>query len=213
MHASVAIAAALALLVGDVPAASTPPDSGVSPDRFDGLRVAGCLQQARRSLDQHADFFADAHAWLDAGGALRGVDPFTLQQSPFADFEGAWCGSWDGAPVRHVWRSVARDTQLVLVEDRGVAQHGINHRDADGTLCGVVRQADGRERVHEGRRIVSPGGGASWLQWTTPSRRYIERVVRTPSGPRYEIVEEVLTPDATVPGVTAAYGVCEAPAV
>jgi hypothetical protein len=160
-----------------------------SSETFDKERVEACLQAAGALIDANADFFEDARAWLDGAPVeFEPVDPFDLQRSPFGKFEGSWCGRWDGVPARHLWRSLDADTQLVFVEDGGAPGQGINLRSDDGTLCGIVRDAFGVERLHEGR-LADPGG--SELLWLTPDRTYLERVVHIEGVDHYEIRERL----------------------
>jgi len=198
----------LLLLAGGV-AALLPGHRAAVSHTFDADRAASCLAEARSLLDAHEEFFLDARDWLDGDDvALPSVDTFALQRSPFAEFEGAWCGSWDGTPVRHVWRSIDSDAQLVFVEDDGAPHEGINLRGEDGAICGIVRDAAGRERLHEGWLAHGHAAGPASIEWLTPDRAYLERVVRTSDGPRYHIDEVVLGRRARR-GVSATYAPCD----
>jgi hypothetical protein len=106
--------------------------------------------------------------------------------------------------------SLNADVQLVFVEDGGAPSRGINLRAEDGALCGIVRDASGVDRLHEGL-FTADAGGADHLLWLTPDRSYSERVVRTAEGPRYHIDERLQVDGALHPGVHATYVPCAVP--
>lgn len=109
-------------------------------------------------------------------------------------FDGHWRGHWGDMPVEHVWLSIDRATQLVVIDDDGVRKHGINLVGEDGTICGLVLEGD-RARLHQGRYREAFDA----IEWTTPDRTYRESVTGSPGNRRYHIVEQVLTGGADDP--------------
>src|SRR6185503_6887833 len=96
---------------------------------------------------------------------FEGYDPsLGVPRDVLSRFDGAWRGRWRSVRVRQVWLSLRWNVQPVLVEDDGRAQPGINYIARDGRICGIVVQAHGGERLHEGRWLAE----RSVLRWVTP---------------------------------------------
>lgn len=125
-------------------------------------------------------------------------------EAPLSAFEGRWSGRWGEMKVEHLWHTVAPGVQLVLILDGGVSKPGINLREGR-LLCGIVIEADGRERLHSGRFVPDRAGRGSHLEWRTERHIYRERVTCAHGQRRYEIHETVRNEDGYEPGVRAHY--------
>lgn len=150
--------------------------------------VGACLDRARARLaDSEVELSrleSELEGFADDDGC-RDMDP----EAPFRAFEGRWRGDWNGMPVDHVWRTVADGVQLVLIEDGGVRKPGINLAH-EGTICGIVIDAEGQERLHSGRFVAS-GEAPAYVEWRTEHSIYRERVTCRDGQRRYEIEERL----------------------
>ncbi len=134
------------------------------------------------------------------------IAPEDLTEIPFRRFEGGWRGRWGHMPVRHVWLTVNTHAQLVLVQDNGFLQEGVNLVDRDGVICGVLVSPIGQDRLHEGRFFSATRYSSPYLKWMAPERNYYERINVDARGARsYHIDEEILDRGKARWGVSTVY--------
>lgn len=169
------------------------------------VKPEDCLAEARRRILEADDAFGIIEAALDGEHVARLQ---SLRQEPvrvFRSFEGIWEGHWRALAVRQAWISVDARAQLVVVEDAGDKQRGINLVGADGQICGIVVESGGRERLHIGD-VIGAEDGTSQLRWRSGDHTYYERVVPALNGTReYEIVEMLTDGERMRLGVVARY--------
>lgn len=171
------------------------------------VKPEDCLTEARRRILEADDAFGIIEAALDGDHGSRDTLE-SLRGEPvhvFRSFEGIWEGHWRALAVRHAWISVDARAQLVVVEDAGDKQRGINLVGADGQICGIVVESGGRERLHIGD-VIGAEDGTSQLRWQSGDHTYYERVVPALNGTReYEIVEMLTDGELMRLGVVARY--------
>jgi hypothetical protein len=190
--------------------------------RFNLGRVRTCLNRAYQVMEGHSETYGNMHRFLDetelsfdalrsfhghdrADDGSRGA-PDDLPRNPFQWFEGGWRGRWGTMPVRHVWLTADTDVQLVLIQDNGYVQEGVNLVDHNGVVCGVVVSPMGQDRLHEGRFFSATQHSGPYLKWMTPERNYYERThVDARGARRYHIDEEILDVGQARWGVSAVY--------
>jgi len=202
------------------PTALEPQVVDEGPLAFDAERAAPCLAEARSVMSEHGAMYRELGEFFSSGedfGELRNRAQCTKSYSAsvarargippdvFMRFEGGWNGHWAGVRARHLWLSVAWNIQLVVVEDDGKPQRAINYVDGSGFICGIVQQADGRERPHEGRWFSATDDEGEYLVWLTPDRNYYERHLVAPDGTRRYRIDEQIPGEQPVPGVEASY--------
>lgn len=172
-------------------------------------RLEACLERARTHLAE-AEITLERMRRELAGFAperrCRPMDP----RAPFRAFEGRWSGHWGDMPVEHLWKTVAPGVQLVVIRDGKVPKPGINLREGK-LLCGIVVEADGRERLHSGRFVAAGGEHGPHLEWRSGHHIYRESVTCHAGQRRYEIRESVRTGAGYEPGVSTHYAPPMAP--
>lgn len=190
------------------------------PVAYDAERAEPCLVEARAVMADYEPAYREMEEFYGSGqdydelrkevacqksypasvAKARGIPP-----EVFMRFEGGWRGNWAGVEARHLWVSVAWNIQLVIVEDDGVPQRAINYIDGYGAICGIVQQADGRERPHEGRWFPATAHKEEYLAWLTPDRNYYEQALVAPDGTRRYRIDEQIPGEEPVRGVEASY--------
>jgi hypothetical protein len=130
--------------------------------------------------------------WTALAGAAAGPAPDT-EPAPvavFAALEGGWAGTFVGLDpegrelyrieVRQTYRTVDRETQQVVIEDRmadGTVIRGrgrnVANRAADGSLrlsC-VVEKSNGDRVEHRGRLVRAADGQEALVWWSVSAGR------------------------------------------
>jgi len=173
--------------------------------QYNKAEVESCLFEAESLINSHDEVYTSLELFIKDHDVryvnlllefprdekfFAGASQNSVPTGVFQEFEGGWRGKWKIMPTYHVWFSIAWNIQLVIINDGGINQRGINYVHDDGAICGIVVEGNDKLRLHHGLFFRETDHSPEYLKWMIPGGNYYERVSHTPGETRIYHIEE-----------------------